>query len=363
MRLLSVSAVKPGMKLATPVKNEKNKTLVNQGVALTERMIKRLTELNIRYVYIDDEISKGIEPVETVSFSVRRRATSTIESTFRDITKKNQRHGTIVVEKATKPFKGIISELLKSIKGNQDIVTLMNDVIVYDEYIFSHSFNVTLYSLAIGIELKLSSSELELLGLGAILHDVGKMTVPTEILLKPGRLTDEEFEEVKKHAESGFQILRNIHTVPLVAAHCAYQHHERLDGSGYPRGLKDKEIHMLAKIIAVADVFDAVTSNRVYRGAMLPHEGLEVLYSGSGQLFEKKVVDAFRKSVAVYPIGISVILNDGKKGIVSGYHKGLSERPILRIIEENGVQLSTPYSLDLKERKDLLIQKCGEDAS
>ncbi|GAA0326805.1 hypothetical protein GCM10008967_16660 [Bacillus carboniphilus] len=360
MRLLSVQSLRPGMKLAKPVMNEKEKILLNKGVAVTARMIKRLDDLHIKYVYIEDDISSGIEPVEVIPFAMRRKATGTIESTFRELTGRQQRHANIVVEKATKPFKGVVKDLLTHIKENRDVVTLMTDVIVYDEYIFSHSFNVTLYSLAIGMEMKLPESQLELLGLGSILHDVGKMTVPTEILMKPGKLTDEEFEEIKKHSENGFQILRNVHTVPLVAAHCAYQHHERLDGSGYPRGLKDKEIHKLAKIIAVADVFDAVTSNRIYRGAMLPHEGLEVLYSGSGQLFDKDIVNAFRKSVAVYPIGITVTLNDGKKGIVSGHHYGLSERPILRIIEENGVTIQQPYSLDLKERKDLIISACGD---
>ena len=96
---------------------------------------------------------------------------------------------------------------------------------------------------------------------------------------------------------SGFAILKGVKTVPLIVAHCAYQHHERLDGTGYPRGLKNTEIHYFAKIIAVADVFDAITSNRVYRNAMLPHEGLEILYAGCGRLFDLKIVEAFRSAV------------------------------------------------------------------
>ena len=131
-----------------------------------------------------------------------------------------------------------------------------------------------------------------------------------------------------------FNYLKNIHTVSLHVAHCAYQHHERLDGSGYPRGLKDNEIHELGKIIAVADVFDAVTSNRVYRSAMLPHEGLEILYAGAGTKFEIPIVEAFRRAVAIYPNGLSVVLNDGRKGVVSGQNIGIGDRPIIRILEE-----------------------------
>ena len=119
-----------------------------------------------------------------------------------------------------------------------------------------------------------------MIGLGSMLHDIGKIAVSKEILLKPGKLTEEEFQVIKTHTTEGFEMLRNSYSVPLLVAHCAFQHHERLDGSGYPRGIKSKDIHDYAKVIAVADVFDAVTSNRVYRSAMLPHEGLEMLYAG-----------------------------------------------------------------------------------
>jgi putative nucleotidyltransferase with HDIG domain len=235
---------------------------------------------------------------------------------------------------------------------------LLADVYAYDHYIFTHSLNVTMYTLAIGMKLNLPEKDLEILGLGAILHDVGKMKIPEQILLKPDRLSQEEYEEIKKHAEEGFQILRKIPTVSLVVAHCAYQHHERLDGSGYPRGIKDKEIHFFGKIIAVADVFDAVTSNRVYRKALLPHEGLEILYSGSGTLFDQKIIEAFRQAVAVYPSGITVELNDGRKGIVSQQNVGLSDRPIIRILEEKGIEVNCPYELDLKNELDILITAC-----
>ncbi len=117
-----------------------------------------------------------------------------------------------------------------------------------------------------------SYEDLRLIGIGAMLHDVGKLLIPTEILLKPERLTNEEYEEMKQHARYGFDLLRNLHSVSLLVAHCAFQHHERIDGSGYPRGLVDFEIHPFAKIIGVADVFDAVTSNRVYREKILPSQ-------------------------------------------------------------------------------------------
>ena len=118
------------------------------------------------------------------------------------------------------------------------------------------------------------------------------------------------------HPEEGFKLLRKTQAVPLLVAHCAFQHHERLDGKAIQEGFKESKIHDYAKIITVADVFDAVTSNRIYRAAMLPHEGLELLYSGVEKQFDTNIVKAFHKAVAIYPVGITVELNDEQKGVV-----------------------------------------------
>ena len=291
---------------------------------------------------------------------LRVEAVQTIESTFAQIHINDKLQNSIVVEKAAVRFTQLIRSIMDDLRSNEELLSLLADVYVYDNYIFSHSLNVALYSLALGMELKLNEKQLETLGMGAILHDVGKMLIPFEILGKAGKLTEEEYELVKKHPEYGFQLLKKIHTVSLHVAHCAYQHHERLDGSGYPRGLKDNEIHDLGKIIAVADVFDAVTSNRVYRSAMLPHEGLEILYAGAGTQFEIPIVEAFRRAVAIYPNGLSVVLNDGRKGVVSSQNIGIGDRPIIRIIEEVDQPLQEPYEVDLKSQPQLMIVKCME---
>ncbi|MBD3108214.1 HD-GYP domain-containing protein [Bacillus sp. AGMB 02131] len=194
--------------------------------------------------------------------------------------------------------------------------------------------------------------------MGTILHDVGKLKVPREILMKPGELADEEFAIIKKHTEYGFVILKEVKTIPLVVALCAYQHHERLDGTGYPQGLKDEDIHYYAKIIAVADVFDAITSNRVYREAMLPHEGLEILYAGCGRLFDLQIVEAFRSAVAIYPVGVTVELSNRTVGIVKKQNIGLGDRPIIEIIEEDGKKLSSPYVINLSEKLDIVVTGC-----
>ncbi|WP_328589239.1 HD-GYP domain-containing protein [Litchfieldia alkalitelluris] len=358
MILVSTHTLKPGICLAKPIHNENGFVLISEGIPLTERMIIRLNELGISYVYVEDERTSDLKPVKPISDEVRLKAKKVIEVNLMGIQDKEVLRQSFILEKTTKELSKIIKALLHEIKTNKELITLLSEVITYDNYIFSHSLNVTLYSLAIGTQLNLSEKELEVLGLGAILHDVGKMTIPTSILMKPGKLTNEEFEIIKKHTESGFEILRNVLTIPLIAAHCAYQHHERIDGSGYPRGIKGEEIHNYARIIAVADVFDAVTSNRVYRRAMLPHEGLEILYAGVGKLFDTSIIEAFRRSVVVYPLGLTVFLNDERKGVVSKQNQGLSERPVVRIIEEKGQAVNPPYEVDLMKELHLVITEC-----
>ncbi|MGG5252843.1 HD-GYP domain-containing protein [Neobacillus sp. SM06] len=357
MRLVQTATVLEGTLLGKAIYNDKGQILLNEGVKLERKLIKRLIEMGIHYIYIKDQKTEDLAICDPLSMKLKKKAMDSIEKHFLEIESGKDMSNVLALEKAAKNLKTLVREILFEIKSNQELLVLLSEVYTYDHYIFTHSLNVTMYSLAIGIKLNLPEKDLEVLGLGAILHDVGKMKIPEQILLKPDKLTKEEYEEVKKHAEVGFQILRKIPNVSLIVAHCAYQHHERLNGTGYPRGIKSKDIHYFGKIIAVADVFDAVTSNRVYRQAMLPHEGLEILYSGSETLFDKKIIEAFRQAVAVYPVGITVVLNDGRKGVVSKQNSGVSDRPVVRIIEENGMEVS-PYEINLQAELDLMITAC-----
>ncbi|TRZ37134.1 HD-GYP domain-containing protein [Niallia circulans] len=357
MKLVGTKYLAEGAILAKPIHNERGNILVNSGVKLDKQLIQRLLQLGIAYLYIEDKLTDDIFPVSVISDKLKREAMKTIEASFQEIKNSKSTDRSFIMEKSAPAFKALIEKVLEELKKHQELFSIMSDVFLYDNYIFSHSLNVTLYSLALGLELKLSRKQLEDLGLGAILHDVGKMDIPLEILLKPGKLTFEEFTEIKKHANAGFDILRKVHNMPLIVAHCAYQHHERINGSGYPRGITGEEIHLFGRIIAVADVFDAITSNRVYRQAMLPHEALEILYTGIDTLFDAKIVEAFRNAIILYPNGVSVVLSSGEKGIVSKQNKGFNERPVVRIMERDGEKID-PYDLDLKENLAIMIIEC-----
>lgn len=361
MRLISIDVLKEGMVLARTIWNEAGHPLLKKDVVINERIIQRLQQLNMHYLYIDDKISEGIEVQETVPTVIRNKAISTIKASFQSINGLNPLNASYVLDQQSKAIVTIVDELLLAVRGNDEILTILTDAYLFDEYLYQHSFQVTLYSIAIAKELGYSAEDLRLIGIGALLHDIGKIMVPKEILTKPGRLTCEEFETMKQHTRYGFDLLRNLHSISLIVAHCAFQHHERIDGSGYPRGLVDFEIHPFAKIIGVADVFDAVTTSRVYREKMLPSQGLAILEAGAGTIYDARIVQALEKSVVHYPNGVILKLSDGRRGIVSRQNTLNAALPWIRIFEEQNQLLTATYEINLVDYPTVFIESVESD--
>ncbi len=357
MRLISINVLRAGMVVGRTIWNEAGHPLLQKGVVVTDGILVRLKQLNIHYIYIEDRISYGIEIEETVEPALRSKIVNKITESFHSVRKLNSKQISFVLDQQSKAIGNIVEDLLQAVLDSKEILMVLTDAFMYDEYLYQHSFQVTLYSLAIGKEMGYSYEDLRLIGMGALLHDIGKLMVPKEILLKPDPLTDEEYEIMKQHTKHGFDLLRNLHSVSLLVAHCAFQHHERLDGSGYPRGIMDAEIHPFAKIIGVADVFDAVTSNRVYREKLLPSQGMAIIEAGSGTIFSPTVVQALRRSVVHYPNGSVLLLSDGRRGIVSKQNSGSPERPKIRVFEEDNMILPATYEMNLVDFPDILIDK------
>lgn len=357
MRIKSIHSVVESDVLAKPIYNENGEVLLNAGVPLSRAMIHRLKSKGVTYVYIDDPLTKEIYVDSVVNERVRHQSMESIKKSFNEISTKITLGKSIHLDDFSQSFASIVRNILDNVRSNQDAISLLSDVYLYDSYVFQHSLNVTIFSIALGERIGLSDQQLEQVGLGAILHDIGKMAIPKEILNKKERLTDEEFQLIKQHSTIGFEILRKSYTIPLLAAHCAFQHHERLDGSGYPRGLKGSDIHLYAQIVGIADVFDAVTGHRVYRKAKLPHEGLELLYSGVGTLFDRELVQAFGRTIAIYPVGLEVTLSNCCKGIVVRQNGEMTTRPVIKVVEEKGKPVN-PYEIDLMKKLDVTIVAC-----
>ncbi|PUU85975.1 MAG: metal dependent phosphohydrolase [Halanaerobium sp.] len=201
-----------------------------------------------------------------------------------------------------------------------------------------------------------SKSELFKLGMGGMLHDIGKTLIPEEILNKPAKLTDHEFEIIKNHPELGFNYLQQIESISPLSRIVVYSHHERVDGSGYPRGLKGDEIHEFARVAAIADVFDALTSDRVYRDRWPTYKAAEYIMNHTEQLFDYQLVKKFLPQVSFYPNGSEVILSSGHRAVVRTQNVGFPTRPVLRLIEDDeGNELDK--ELDLLKHMNIVITK------
>ncbi|MHC0038872.1 HD-GYP domain-containing protein [Pseudoneobacillus sp. C159] len=345
---MSLNSCKEGTELARSLYDTNGVVLLAEGFKLTNKVMARLRHHGIHAVYVKDKYTDGLIEENGLSHELIQKSLKVISSTFTNL-KTNLKWTGRISSQTLKTLQNISDDVLTELLANKKALSLMTSVQMFDNYLFNHSFNVMVYSLQLAINQKINPKELNELGIGALLHDVGKMMIPFEILNKPGRLTNEEFEIVKTHTNEGYEYLKKQHNISPLAAHCALQHHEKIDGTGYPYGLTGEEIHPFAKIMAVADVFDAITSSRSYRNAMLPHKGFEILYSGSGTHFETELVQNFKKSLIMYPIGITVKLSTGETGIVIKNNENFPERPVLRVIEKDGTALqdSEVYDIDM----------------
>ncbi|WP_042222671.1 HD-GYP domain-containing protein [Oceanobacillus manasiensis] len=357
MRIASTKKIHAGTILAQTIYNENGAVLIKKGMKLTEKLLRRLLNNGITYIYIEDGTTSDIKVDQTIPDKLRIEATNMIKDTFTELQEVGLSKRSYIIEERSTGLKNVVEKILGEIQQNEKSLSLLADIFVSDNYVFQHSLNVTIYSLAIGVELNFSKKQLAEIGVGAMLHDIGKMFIDPNILQKPDKLTDEEFEIIKGHTQVGFDYLRKHPYIPTVISHCAFQHHERLDGSGYPRGIQESEIHPYAKVIGIADVFDAVTSSRVYRDAMLPHEGLEILYAGAVNLFDKEMIEAFKRSVVAYPNGLTIELSDGRIGVVIRQNSNLCDRPVVRILEENETTVDEPYEVDLEHTVNVTIKE------
>ncbi|NOU93527.1 hypothetical protein GC093_09885 [Paenibacillus sp. LMG 31456] len=184
-----------------------------------------------------------------------------------------------------------------------------------------------------------------------------------ELLLKESALTTVEFQEIKRHTEYGFKLLKDTPGIPLLSAHCALQHHEKINGTGYPLGLSGTGVHPFAQWVGLLDAYDAMTNPRPYRAPLPPGQAIEVLFTGAGTLYDKSKVEFFRNKVAIYPVGLSVRLSTGRLGIVSKINPMFKQRPVVRILtNEHGEDLRHPEEIDLSKHLHIMIFRIGEDA-
>lgn len=347
MRKIYIDNVKGNELLAKSIYDSQGRILLAEGMTLRLNYISKLKEMGIVSLYIEDQFSKGIQEENFLSYSVRERSKQQFKMML-DKIKETQQFDITEVNH-------IVDQIMDEILYKKEVLIHVADILSYDEYTYSHSVNVCTLAIIMCKVLGYSVPRIKEVAIGALLHDLGKIFVPEEILNKKGPLTSEEFQKMKLHPQDGYQVLRGYSEMSAISKIIVLAHHERLDGSGYPSQLSGDKIHEVVRLVSICDVFDAMTSDRVYRKGIKTYEVIEYLISMSGQAFDVDIVQEFIKHIAVYPVGRGIILNTGEKGIVVKQNPHMPSRPVLRIFwNEKGEEI-TPYEIDMTKEITLFI--------
>ena len=354
MRRKYTSDCKPGDVLAKPIYNDIGAILINTGVELSDQLIQRLLELEIESIYIADERTNDIKIEDVLSDHTRQTALKSIKNTFQEMFKEKLVQRPLTKGNLSVTFRPIIGDMLSDMQSNQNAMIMLSDIYVKDFYLYTHSLQVAIYSMAMGMDAGLTPHQLCDLGLGALLHDIGKTKIPIELLNKDS-LTADEQREFKKHTQYGYDLLRKEYGISLLSAHCALQHHEQVNGMGFPRNLKDQDIHQYAKIVAVADLYDRLISDRPGTKTLLPHVAMEYMATKVGNEIDEEWVAALKKTIAPYPLGVTLKLNTGEIGVVVDINSKYADRPILRILEHENSSTFEPYEIDLSKDHSKII--------
>jgi putative nucleotidyltransferase with HDIG domain len=258
----------------------------------------------------------------------------------------------------------LVEEIANSVMRNPGALIGLARLKTADDYTYMHSVAVCALMIALSRQLGLSDDQTREAGLAGLLHDIGKMAVPSDILNKPGKLTDAEFISVKEHPAAGYAMLLEAKGVGEIALDVCLHHHEKMDGSGYPKGLAGDQISLYAKMGAVCDVYDAITSNRPYKAGWCPAESLRKMSEWAKGHFDEAVFQAFVKSIGIYPVGTLVRLQSGRLGVVIEQQpKSLLLPKVRAFFSTKSLTYISPALLDLAGAgiQDRIVSR--EDAS
>ncbi|SNR96999.1 HDIG domain-containing protein [Anaerovirgula multivorans] len=338
MQKIYLSQIEDGTPIAYDLCNPQGAILVKKGTKMTAFLKQKLQKNNIIYLitnvspfevlddrikYLDEPVVKQIEEIKKV-----------YKQSFQEISKEFEifRSGGNIDKKM---IASLAKNLVSSINENQQVYMSIQGIRRKDEYTYLHSIDVSIFMILFGKTMSFNAKEIEDAAIAGLLHDIGKTQIRDSILLKPDKLTPEEMEIMKRHTLYGYDILKNQLGYKEDIAKAAKEHHERIDGGGYPQGIKWDKLYLFSKMVAICDIYDAITAERIYKRAMLPHKAIEYLMSIVGTQLEHSLVRKFIHNIAIYPLGTKVLLNTGEEGIVIGINKDFPLRPVVKIVEGN----------------------------
>lgn len=349
MRLEFIDRVKENDILGKSILTNEGNVLLRSGVKLTNQYIKNLRKLGVLYVYIEDDRLDDIDIEDERLCSLKQQTMKNMNKIIKNLNNANK--------KEAKNSLRIVENLVEYIIESGDINKSLYDIKTYDNYTYVHCIDTGIMATFLGESMGFDLDELIELGKGAILHDIGKIKIPSKIINKKGKLTKEEFLEIKNHPIYGKEILVKNMYISDVVIDAVEQHHEKIDGSGYPYSLKGNQISKFGKVVCICDVYDAVSNDRSYRKKFSPNEAYELILGGSGSMFDEKIVMKFKETFVIYPLGSCVRLSNEVEGYVVRQNKGFPDRPVIRVLYDSETREPIQfYEIDLLERLDIVIE-------
>jgi len=384
LKNVKVSNLKSGDRVGRNIYNQVGQLLIEKNTQISDELLKKIERWNINFIPIydwatspiaaptavpaakpDAALKKQLDENLTNAMVPSHQATSLQNGLARgedirvetiDKTKKILAHLQLGKKLSRNHSKDTVINLVEEAIDSAEILTTLMSVKEYDNYLFSHSLNVSVLAILTGKALGLNENELHFLGEAALLHDVGMTVVPLSIWYKNTPLTSNERFQVEKHPVFSTDIVETLPHIEMEITQAIYQHHEREDGSGYPRGLTAKRISKYAKVLAVADTYDAMVSVRPFRKRILPHQAMKEIVALANRSLDQETVRAFITHMSLYPAGSVVRLNTKAVGVTVLANRAAPLRPILKMVKnENGTAIADEVFIDLSKDKSLFI--------
>ena len=364
-RKVKTGDLKPGMISANDVYTFNDQLIIQEGTQLTERIITRLKFYAVTEIAIEsdeDDIIPDYVDLTPVIFSYDKPYREQVMATPEF--KRFHASYTSALENISESLNDIAmgkrspvqdelldvtGSVLKHVRNNLHLFDMLNCMYDSSDIIYTHSLNVALTARALGIWLGLSDADLDVLTCAGLLHDIGKLLVPQEILNKPGSLTPQEYSIVKNHATFGYNLLKDQANLDPRIKRAVLMHHERCDGSGYPVGLHRTAIDDFARILGIADVYDAMSSKRSYREAYCPFAIMDMFERDGLEKYDPEYILTFRTGVVETYLHNNVVLNDGREGEVVLINKLSLSRPVIRLKDNTYVNLEKKHELYIKK--------------
>lgn len=346
MKLVQVSILVPGMVLAKDVMQSNGILLLNKDTVLTAELITKLKFWGFTEVEVEEPLLSLKDQQEAALAPQIAAAHDRVVGITENIMSSGD-----AKDLDANLLRGMVGDLDSQIELNTNVLLNLSHIKTHDNYLFSHVTNVAILAMIIGKELKLKDQELKDLGLSALLHDFGMTQIDRNLYDKSQSLSPDEWLEIKRHPVYSLELLQQSGRFSEAVLRGVHEHHERMDGSGYPQGIRGSDIHLFGRIIAVADVYDACISPRKHRKRMTPYEALKNLLS-QPHLFDINILKSFVASMAIYPIGSFVKLNTGETAKVIGINQGAPFRPEIRIyLAPNGELVKPPVRINLADEQ------------